>query len=74
MNNFQDKLLILILISTIISTSISWYRTTLKQDDVPPMAKQNVVCDTSYGVQYFEYKGNLTLRVNQEGRPIRCYE
>ena len=38
------------------------------------MTKQNVVCDTGYGVQYFEYKGNLTLRVNHEGRPIRCYE
>ena len=39
-----------------------------------PMAKQNVVCDTSYGVQYFEHKGILTLRVNNEGTPIRCYE
>lgn len=35
---------------------------------------QTVVCDTSYGVQYFEHKGVLTLRVNHEGVPIRCYE
>ena len=39
-----------------------------------PKPLQNVVCDTSYGVQYFEHKGVLTLRVNHEGKPIRCYE
>ena len=39
-----------------------------------PKPLQNVVCDTSYGVQYFEHKGVLTLRVNHEGVPIRCYE
>ena len=39
-----------------------------------PKPLQNVVCDTSYGVQYFEHKGILTLRVNKEGTPIRCYE
>ena len=39
-----------------------------------PMAKQNVVCDTSCGVQYFEHKGVLTLRVNNEGKPVKCYE
>jgi len=39
-----------------------------------PKPLQNVVCDTSYGVQYFEHKGVLTLRVNHEGNPIRCYE
>ena len=39
-----------------------------------PKPLQNVVCDTSYGVQYFEHKGVLTLRVNHEGTPIKCYE
>ena len=39
-----------------------------------PKPLQNVVCDTSYGVQYFEHKGILTLRVNHEGIPIRCFE
>ena len=39
-----------------------------------PKPLQNVVCDTSYGVQYFEHKGILTLRVNHEGVPIRCFE
>ena len=39
-----------------------------------PKPLQNVVCDTSYGVQYFEHKGVLTLRVNNEGKPIKCYE
>ena len=39
-----------------------------------PKPLQNVVCDTSYGVQYFEHKGVLTLRVNHEGVPIRCFE
>ena len=39
-----------------------------------PKPLQNVVCDTSYGVQYFEHKGYLTLRVNHEGVPIRCFE
>lgn len=39
-----------------------------------PKPLQNVVCDTSYGVQYFEHKGILTLRVNHEGAPIRCFE
>ena len=66
------------LIMILIGFNIIWAGTTLalsmKQDDVPAMTKQNVVCDTDYGVQYFEYKGNLTLRVNHEGRPIRCYE
>ena len=66
------------LIMILIGFNIIWAGTTLalsmKRDDVPPMMKQNVVCDTDYGVQYFEYKGNLTLRVNHEGRPIRCYE
>lgn len=66
------------LIMILIGFNIIWGGSTLalsmKQDDVPPMTKQNVVCDTDYGVQYFEYKGNLTLRVNNEGRPIRCYE
>ena len=38
-----------------------------------PKPLQNVVCDTSYGVQYFEHKGVLTLRVNHEGVPIRCF-
>lgn len=38
------------------------------------MSIQAVVCDLVYGVQYFEYKGQLTLRVNQEGVPIKCYE
>lgn len=66
------------LIMILIGFNIIWAGTTLalsmKRDDVPAMTKQNAVCDTSYGVQYFEYKGNLTLRVNHEGRPIRCYE
>lgn len=44
------------------------------ENEPNPMAKQNVVCDTSYGVQYFEHKGVLTLRVNHEGKPIKCYE
>lgn len=39
-----------------------------------PKPLQNVVCDTSYGVQYFEHKGVLSLRVNHEGVPIRCFE
>jgi len=39
-----------------------------------PKPLQNVVCDTSYGVQYFEHKGVLTLRVNHEGTPIRCFK
>lgn len=38
------------------------------------MSYQNVVCDLVYGVQYFEHNGSLTLRVNREGKPIRCYE
>jgi len=61
----------LVVSSTIIAGSII-YSTT--RPEVPAMTKQNVVCDTGYGVQYFEYKGNLTLRVNHEGRPIRCHE
>ena len=63
----STKLIMILIIGIALALS-------MKQDDIPPMKKQNVVCDTDYGVQYFEYKGNLTLRVNHEGRPIRCYE
>lgn len=38
------------------------------------MSQQNVVCDLVYGVQYFEHDGRLTMRVNHEGTPIRCFE
>ena len=70
----EKRIVMFLITATIISLALSWYGTTLKRSDVPPMAKQNIVCDTGYGVQYFEYKGQLTLRVNHEGRPIRCYE
>lgn len=45
-----------------------------KKDEAPPMSKQNVVCDLVYGVQYFEHDGSLTVRLNHEGVPIRCFE
>lgn len=45
-----------------------------EKDSKPPMSKQNVVCDLVYGVQYFEHNGSLTVRVNHEGVPIKCYE
>lgn len=63
----STKLIMILIIGIALALSI-------QRDSVPPMTKQNVVCDTGYGVQYFEYRGNLTLRVNHEGRPIRCYE
>lgn len=66
--------LIMILIGFNIIWAVTAVALSIQRDNVPPMTKQNVVCDTGYGVQYFEYKGNLTLRVNHEGRPIRCHE
>ena len=53
-----------------VGVAVVHYRGTTPQ----PKPLQTVVCDTSYGVQYFEHKGVLTLRVNSEGTPIRCYE
>ena len=53
-----------------VGVAVVHYRGTIPQ----PKPLQNVVCDTSYGVQYFEHKGILTLRVNHEGVPIRCFE
>ena len=55
----------------LISGAFSLFAITFRLE---PKPLQNVVCDTSYGVQYFEHKGILTLRVNHEGVPIRCYE
>ena len=52
----------------LLSLTLYFYKTN------QPKPLQNVVCDTSYGVQYFEHKGVLTLRVNNEGKPIKCYE
>jgi hypothetical protein len=37
-----------------------------------PISKQTIVCDEDYGVEYFQYKGRLTLRVDKEGNPVEC--
>lgn len=58
----------------VLSTLYLGYKHLNPTEEPPPMSNQNVVCDLVYGVQYFEYNGNLTLRVNHEGNPIRCFE
>ena len=80
MKNTTPKLIDLILLAVVLvsiiavpSLIVSMILNDFKNEPTP-MSKQNVVCDTSYGVQYWERNGNLTLRVNSEGRPIRCYE
>ena len=70
----ENTKIIILLIATLIVCVGTILILSNQRDEGPPLSKQNVVCDTGYGVQYFEYKGNLTLRVNHEGRPIRCYE
>ena len=64
----KTPLVLLTVVFILLSLALYFYKT----DQPKPL--QNVVCDTSYGVQYFEHKGILTLRVNHEGTPIRCYE
>ena len=65
--------IVLVLIIVMPSLVVSKILNDFKNEPTP-MSKQNVVCDTAYEVQYWERNGNLTLRVNSEGRPIRCYE
>jgi len=70
MNYDAFDLIAAISVSTIIALLLFIFIAFTQQ----PKPLQNVVCDTSYGVQYFEHKGVLTLRVNHEGVPIRCFE
>ena len=64
----KTPLVVLMVVAILLSLASHFYKTN------QPKPLQNVVCDTSYGVQYFEHKGVLTLRVNHEGVPIRCFE
>ena len=57
-----------------IAVMLFMYQYFNPKEGVLPMSQQNVVCDTGYGVQYFEYRGKLTIRLNHEGTPIRCFE
>ena len=72
------RVLILSCVGSFIGVSLAIliinHRNIYEQRSLPPMSLQNVVCDTDFGVQYWEHRGNLTLRVNHEGNPIRCYE
>ena len=61
--------LIIVLPSLVVSKILNDFK-----NEPNPMSKQNVVCDLVYGVQYFEHNGSLTVRINHEGVPIRCYE
>lgn len=67
--NMDKTTLIFYMVLFILFSSVLHFHETNQ-----PKPLQNVVCDTSYGVQYFEHKGILTLRVNHEGIPIRCFE
>ena len=65
----DEPTLVFCIFAIILLSLVSYF---YKENQPKPL--QNVVCDTSYGVQYFEHKGILTLRVNHEGVPIRCFE
>ena len=72
--NFVVVFTIVALLLPVIALSYKIITSEITLEDEVQEPLQNVVCDTSYGVQYFDHKGVLTLRVNSEGKPIKCYD